>query len=108
VTAPTTDALAALELTDGPAGVLVPVLVQPRASRDAVAGVHDGRLKLLLKAPPVEGAANEAALRFLAKFLGVPRADVTLKQGPTSRRKTFVVVGRTAADVRAHLAAGGA
>jgi len=104
LTALTAEALAALELADTPAGVLVPVLAQPRASRDAVAGVHDGRLKLQLKAPPVDGAANEAAGRFLAKLLGVARSDVTLKQGQTSRRKAFVVAGLTAAAVRAKLA----
>lgn len=102
----TAAALAALELADTSAGVLVPVLAQPRASRDAVAGVHDGRLKLQLKAPPVDGAANEAAERFLAKLLGVARADVTLKHGATGRRKTFLIGGLRAADVRERLRAG--
>lgn len=97
-------ALAALELVDTPAGVLVPVLAQPRASRDALAGVHDGRLKLQLKAPPVEGAANEAAERFLAKLLGLPRSDVRLRQGATGRRKSFLVAGLSAEAVRERLA----
>ena len=98
------DAFAGLELHETTGGVLLPVLAQPRASRDAVAGVHEGRLKLQLKAPPVEGAANEAAQKFLAKRLGLPRSQVTLKQGATGRRKTFRVEGLTAAEILARLA----
>lgn len=71
-----------------PGGVEVDVLVQPRASRSRIAGWHDGRLKVQLTAPPVDGEANEALLHFLSKVLGVPRRDVTLLRGETSRRKT--------------------
>lgn len=92
-----------LDLIDHPDGALLPVLVQPRASRDQVVGVHDGRLKVQLKAPPVEGAANEAAERFLAKMLGVGRGDVTLVKGASSRRKAFLVKGLDGRAVRARL-----
>lgn len=67
--------------------------MQPRAARDGFAGVHDGCLKVRLTAPPVEGAANEALLRFLAEWLGVPRRDVVLVSGPGSRRKLIDVRG---------------
>jgi uncharacterized protein (TIGR00251 family) len=69
------------------------VYVQPRASRNELAGVHDGRLRIRLTAPPVEGAANEALLRFLADWLEVPRSAVRIVAGDSSRRKRVVVTG---------------
>jgi uncharacterized protein (TIGR00251 family) len=71
-----------------PAAVEIDVLVQPRASRSRLAGWHDGRLKVSLTAPPVDGEANEALLAFLSKLLSVPRREVRLLRGETSRRKT--------------------
>ena len=56
-----------LTLQQSGADVLLPVTVQPRASRNAVAGLHGNALKLLLTAPPVEGAANAACLRLLSR-----------------------------------------
>ena len=56
---------------DGSGGAVLELLVQPRASRTRIAGEHDGRLKIQLAAPPVEGAANDALLAFLARSPGV-------------------------------------
>jgi len=78
-----------LHPSDG--GTLVEVLVVPRASRDRVVGPHDGRLKVQVTAPPVEGAANDAVIRLLARTLGVPRRAVRVVKGPSSRRKTLHV-----------------
>ncbi|MFC1612143.1 DUF167 domain-containing protein [Myxococcota bacterium] len=64
------------------------VLVSPRASRTRVMGVHDNRLKIQLAAPPVEGKANNALVRFLARGLDVSRAQVEIVGGSSSRRKT--------------------
>ncbi|HCO43184.1 MAG TPA: hypothetical protein DCZ11_10285 [Gammaproteobacteria bacterium] len=64
------------------------MLVQPRAARSAVAGVHDGRLKVRLTAPPVDGAANAALLDLLAARLAVPRSRLCLAKGDSARRKT--------------------
>lgn len=75
--------------------------MQPRAARDGFVGLHDGCLKIRLTAPPVEGAANEALLRFLAQWLQVPRRHVTLVSGPGSRRKLVEVEGLTAESLRA-------
>lgn len=77
------------------------VRVAPRASRDAVAGVHDGALKVALTAPPVGGAANVALVKFLAKRLGVPKGAVEILRGDTSRDKLVRVRGATAAAVTA-------
>ena len=84
-------------------GVALEVLVQPRASRTRVVGEHDGRLKVQLAAPPVDGEANQALVEFLAGALGVRKADVTIARGETGRRKTVRVAGAAAAAVAAAL-----
>ena len=61
--------------------------VQPGAKRTEVAGLHGGALKIRLAAPPVDGRANAALLRFLADAFGVPQRAVTLVRGETSRDK---------------------
>ena len=76
-----------------PGGLLLEVLVQPRASRTRVAGEHGGRLKIHLAAPPVEGEANAALVAFLAGALRVRRSDVTIVRGQAGRRKTVRVAG---------------
>jgi hypothetical protein len=72
-------------------GTIIEITVQPRASRSELAGVHEGRLKLRITAPPVEGEANRECIHFLAKLLHVPKSSVVLLQGLKSRRKTFLV-----------------
>ncbi len=86
-----------------PGGVALEVLVQPRASRTRVVGEHDGRLKIQLAAPPVDGEANAALVEFLARTLGVRRSDVVIERGETGRRKTVRVAGPAPAAVRAAL-----
>jgi uncharacterized protein (TIGR00251 family) len=75
--------------------------VQPRASRSELAGRHGDAIKVRLAAPPVDGAANEALLRFLADRLGVTRGAVALLSGQTGRSKRVEITGidvATAAD----------
>lgn len=88
-----------------PAGdaVLVRVHVQPRAARTEIVGRHGDAIKIRLKAPPVDGAANEELLRFLAEQLGKPGSAVTLIRGATSRAKTVAVSGMTERAVAAAL-----
>lgn len=76
-----------------PAGVRLRVHVQPGASRTEVAGRHGDAIKLRLAAPPVDGKANEALLRFVAELFGVPVRDVTLVRGASSRAKVIDVAG---------------
>jgi uncharacterized protein (TIGR00251 family) len=78
-----------LALQQSGADVLLPVAVQPRASRNTVAGLHGNALKLLLTAPPVEGAANAACLSFLADLLGVSRARLSISRGTKARHKVI-------------------
>jgi uncharacterized protein (TIGR00251 family) len=91
---------------DGAGGAVLEVVVQPRASRTRVVGEHDGRLKLQLAAPPVDGEANAALLAFLADALGVKKAEVALLAGETGRRKRVRIAGVTAAAAAAKLVEG--
>ena len=86
--------------------VLVEVHVVPRASKTAIAGLHGGRIKVSLAAPPVDGAANDELVAFFAKALGRPKRDVELIRGETSRQKTLAIRGVTADAVRALLGPG--
>jgi len=80
-------------------GVELLVLVQPRASRSKVVGEHDGRLKIALAAPPVDGEANAALIEFIADALDVRKAEVRLADGETSRRKRLLIQGVTLEQV---------
>ncbi|MFI5278974.1 MAG: DUF167 domain-containing protein [Gemmatimonadales bacterium] len=80
------------------------VHVQPRAKKSEVAGRHGDAIKVRLQAPPVDGAANEELVRFLAETLGVARRAVTIVGGFTSRRKTVEIEGLGAEDLAARLA----
>jgi uncharacterized protein (TIGR00251 family) len=75
------------------------VRLQPRASRNEIAGVLDGALRVRLHAPPVDGAANEALVAFLAERLAVPRRGVRIVTGATSRTKMIEVEGVSSSDV---------
>ena len=85
--------------------VLLRVHVQPRASRNLFTGIHDGALKLAISAPPLEGKANAAVIKFLASFLGIKKKDLEIKHGLQSRRKTFLVGGIEAKDIRERIEA---
>lgn len=65
--------------------------VQPGAKRSEVIGLHGDALKIRLAAPPIEGRANEALLRFIAGSFNVPLRNVELKQGALSRHKVVLV-----------------
>lgn len=86
-------------LTPTGGGVRIAVQVQTRASRTELAGLHGEALKIRLAAPPVDGAANEALIRFLAETLGVPRAAVAISSGQSGRRKSVMVSGLGLAEV---------
>ncbi len=62
-------------------------LIQPRASRTGIVGIHDNRVKIRLRAAPVEGQANDELVRYLAELFGVPRKSVHIESGDTGRRK---------------------
>jgi len=76
-----------------PDGVLLSLKVQPRASSNAVVGPAGNELKVKVTAPPVDAAANEALVRFLAEYLGCPRNRVELLRGHASRHKVVKIYG---------------
>ncbi|MGH9239806.1 MAG: DUF167 domain-containing protein [Vicinamibacterales bacterium] len=82
-----------------PDGTVVNIRVIPRASKSAIAGIRDDAVLVRLKAPPVEGAANDELIRFLADLLGVPQRNIEIVSGERSRGKRVRISGRTAADV---------
>jgi hypothetical protein len=67
--------------------------IQPGAKRSELAGLHGEALKIRLAAPPVEGRANEALLKFIAGLFDVPVRQVELKQGGQSRHKVVAITG---------------
>ena len=67
--------------------------VQPGAKRSEIAGLHGDALKIRLAAPPVEGRANEALLKYIAQLFGVPLRQVELRQGGQSRHKVVAIEG---------------
>ena len=75
------------------------VRIQPRASTNGVTRMEDGSLKIRLTAPPVDGAANEALVRFLSDILSVGRSQVEIVSGHTGRQKIIRITGISEADV---------
>jgi hypothetical protein len=92
-----------LEVRAEESGVIFRVKVTPRASRTQCNGCVEGVLKIKVQAPPVEGAANEAVIRFLAKTLVVSKSRVKVIRGETSREKTIKVEGIQAEDLKSKL-----
>jgi uncharacterized protein len=85
----------------------IEVRVIPRARRDEIAGERGGRLLVRLTAPPVDGAANAALCRLVARRAGVPVRRVSIVRGQTARDKVVQVEGLTAVELRASIAQAG-
>jgi uncharacterized protein (TIGR00251 family) len=74
-------------------GVRLAIRCIPRGGADRIEDVIDGRLRVRVAAPAVDGEANEALLRLLADELDVPRGAVRLVAGQTGRDKTVAIEG---------------
>ena len=85
-----------IRYTESDGAITFDVRVAPRASKTEIAGTHDGALKIRVAAPPVEGAANDELVRFLARALGVPQRAVEIVVGHTSKSKRVRVAGARA------------
>ena len=83
-----------IPIRESAGAVTFAVKVHPRAKKDAITGEVGDALKVALTAPPVDGKANEACIRFFAEILRVPRSSVTIAAGETSRNKLIRVVRR--------------
>lgn len=76
---------------------------QPGAKQTQLVGTHDGKPKIQLKAPPVDGEANKALVVFLAQRCGVPKSAISIEMGTSSRTKRVAVEGRSDAELQAAL-----
>ena len=83
--------------------VSFPVRVQPRASRDEVAGVIEGAMKIRLCAPAIENRANEALVEFLAALLKTSKSAVRIRSGEQSRTKRVEIFGVTQQQIESLL-----
>src|SRR5437867_5846823 len=83
--------------------VTISIRVQPRASRNAVVGWTGDTLNIRLTAPPVEGAANTACLKFLADLLDLPPSNLTIIKGDRSRQKVVRITGLSQEEVYVRL-----
>jgi len=90
-----------LELETREGTVILTARVQPRASKDEISGVMDGALKVRLRAPVLEGRANEALCEYLAELLKTPKAAVRILSGHHSRSKRVEVRGVTEQQILA-------
>jgi uncharacterized protein (TIGR00251 family) len=81
------------EQKDG--SVSIALYIQPKASRNRIVGLHGDALKLSITAPPVDGKANEAVSKFVAKIFKVPKSAVSIASGKSSRTKRIHIEGIT-------------
>ena len=72
-------------------GITFDIQVIPNASRTEIAGVQEGVFKVKVTAPPMEGAANEACIKLLAKELGLKKSQMEISSGAKSRKKTVLI-----------------
>ena len=91
------------QINEEETGCTFHVRVQPRSRRNEITGLHGDTLKIRLTAPPIEGKANQALQKFLAKQLRIPPSAVEILAGHTSRQKRVRVTGVSAEAIRALL-----
>ena len=84
-------------------GIQFKIKVQPRASRNEISGWQGDALKIRLKAPPVDGEANDACLKFLAEYFHVSRKQVRIASGLKSKHKLIEIEGLTEADFKKYI-----
>ena len=94
--------------SDGPLSVAsgvvcLSITVQPRASKTGLAGLQEGRLKIRIAAPPVDGEANGELIRFLARLFALPKTAVSILQGQRGKQKRVRLAGVSLESVRAKL-----
>jgi len=80
-------------------GVVLAVRVNPKSSKSKIAGIIGEELKITLNAPPVDGKANKELTKLLSKTFSIPKSNITLLSGETSRSKRLLLNGLDAQDV---------
>ncbi len=87
-------------MRESPQGITLTIKAVPRAKRDEIVGIEGDALKVRLNAPPVEGRANEALIKFLAEKLGLKRSDIELVRGEMARHKVVRIRGISAGRLK--------
>jgi uncharacterized protein (TIGR00251 family) len=80
-----------LFIQESPEGLIFKIFVQPRSSKNAIAGLYGDAIKIRLTAPPVDNAANEMCVRYLSKCLGIPKSAIEIASGHTGRNKQILL-----------------
>jgi uncharacterized protein (TIGR00251 family) len=93
-----------VELQSTAGGIVLPVHAQPGARKNAVTGVHAGRLKVSVTQAPEKGKANQALVKLLAELLGVKRSQVVICAGEMSQHKKFLIAGSDLISLQQKLA----
>ena len=68
-------------------GLRLHILLQPKASKDQILGLHGDELKITITAPPIDGQANAYLVKFLSKLFKVPKSTIILEKGELNRHK---------------------
>ncbi|HCG98361.1 MAG: YggU family protein [Candidatus Aquicultor primus] len=84
-------------------GIILNIWLQPRASRTKIVGIYGDNIKISVKAPPLEGRANDECIEFLSALLGFPKKHFTIKSGEQSRHKRIYIEDVTPEIVEAVL-----
>jgi uncharacterized protein len=72
-------------------GIILNILIQPRSSKNMIAGLHGDALKIKLTAPPVDGAANKMCVQYLSKWINIPKSSIEIISGHSSRSKRVLL-----------------
>ncbi len=86
-----------------PGGVQISLHVLPNAPKSQIIGEHNGALKIKIKAPPVDGKANEAIVDFFSRLLKVSKSSIEILKGDKSKAKKILIHGLTVEVVQSHL-----
>ena len=86
-------------------GAVLTVKAVPRAAKSEIAGIDDEWLRVRIKAPPVDGKANEALVKFFAEFFSRPKGSVSIVSGDTARLKRIKISGLAADKAKEALSA---
>lgn len=79
-----------LSIKETPQGIIFKIFVQPKSSRNMLAGLYEDSLKIKITAPPVNNAANKMCIKFLSKCLNIPKSSLEIISGQTSRTKQVI------------------
>ncbi len=89
-----------LDIKKSETGSLLVLKAHPGAAKNTISGVHDGKLKVQITAAPDKGKANSAIIKLLSAKLKIPKKDIEIVKGETSRQKTVLFHGVSPDDLR--------